>query len=75
MILFGCRTPHPDLKPPPHPEILGIPPPESRFETAALPKEAMLPRKEPMRRLTDDGVTQAGGPGNFGASSMGGPGR
>ena len=40
LLAFGCRTPKPDLKPPPVAEALNTPPAEKRYDTPTYPKEA-----------------------------------
>lgn len=39
-LMFGCRTPQPNLKPEKTPEKLVEPPQESRYDSSAYPKQA-----------------------------------
>lgn len=45
----GCRTPQPNLKPPPSPDVLSMPPSEKRYDTAMMPKEA-FEKDSPLKR-------------------------
>lgn len=62
--LLGCRKSTPDLRPPPGPEVLAVPPPESRYSSSGYPKEAFRDRDTSLIRKIDPTFTPAkGGPG------------
>lgn len=67
LALVGCRQTTPNIKPPKEPERLTAPPMESRFSVPGLPKAAFQDRDT--RKLNDDGVMPARGPG-FGRPGM-----
>ena len=69
LVLFGCRTSRPEVKPPPSPEVLSVPPAEARYNNSAYPKQAFADRDQGrMRAMEAPGVSQAGmrGPGGPG---------
>lgn len=74
LVLTGCRKSMPDLKPPPAPEVLAVPPPEGRFTAgASYPKQAFSDRESSLLRRPDSGVLPARGVGLPGAPGMGRP--
>lgn len=40
VLVAGCTTPQPVLKPPPQPEVLTVPPKEARFNNSLYPEVA-----------------------------------
>ncbi len=54
LLALGCRTPPPNLKPPPTKEVLATPPSEKRFNSSDYPKEAFNDR-DPLKNLNDNG--------------------
>ncbi len=68
LVLAGCGTTEPSLKPPPHPEEAVLPPAsDPRFSAPiAYPKEAE--RDQTLKKPTKDPHDPMGGPSRFGAS-------
>jgi hypothetical protein len=77
-VMVGCRTPQPVLKPDKEPEQLVSPPPGSRYDTPAYPKQAFDKPEDPGMRAMDakNGMMPTRGSMLPGAGTMGGlPGR
>jgi hypothetical protein len=53
LVMFGCRTPKPVLKPSSTTEAYNTPPAEKRFNSSEYPKEAFNTR-DPGRRFDSD---------------------
>ena len=68
----GCRKSAPDLRPPPGPEVLAVPPPESRYSTSVYPKQAFQDRDTAMIRKIDNAFTPAKGMVGGGGSGING---
>jgi hypothetical protein len=49
LLALGCRTPKPNLKPDPKPEVCTNPPAENRFDNPVYPKEAFNSRDDGRR--------------------------
>lgn len=52
-LVFGCRTPQPNLKPPKEPEKLVAPPPDARYDTSSYPQVAFDKPVDPGRAALD----------------------
>lgn len=79
--LIGCRTPQPELKPAPQPEVLTVPPKEARFNKSQYPDLAFRDLNNKYRQPLDSGdlsnpirpARAQGGPSNMmPAGGMGG---
>ena len=80
----GCKTYQPDLKPPPAPEVLTVPPKEARFNQSQYPDMAFRDLNSKFARPLDGGgimparasTTAPGmsgmGSGGLGSGGMGG---
>jgi hypothetical protein len=55
VLLAGCRTPQPDLKPPPQAEVLTKPPTEARFQASQMPDIAFRDMNSQYRKPLDAG--------------------
>jgi len=71
VLVVGCRTRQPDLKPTKMEELYTTPPMEARYETSVYPKQAMTTPEDPGRRFFDSRnnivPTRGGGmPGGMG---------
>ena len=53
LVLLGCRTPQPNLKPPTSAEVLATPPADRRYNASVYPKEAFYNR-DPLKKLHSD---------------------
>jgi hypothetical protein len=74
VIIIGCRTPLPELKPPKSPEELREPPPERRYEKPEYPARAFEGELK-TRAILDKsagGPAMRGMPGAGGIGGMGG---
>ena len=60
LLILGCRTPKPDLKPAKSAEVLSTPPSEKRFNSSDYPKEAFMDRNS-IKNMNDDLITPAMG--------------
>ena len=77
-VMAGCRTQQPVLKPDKEREQLVSPPPGSRYDTPALPKQAFDKPEDPGMRAIDakNGMMPTRGSMLPGVGNMGGlPGR
>ena len=71
LLLAGCRTPMPDIKPPPQPDDFTLPPEEKRYsQPYEYSKDPNDPSLAPSRR--NSGATP-GAPGMSGGGPRGGP--
>ncbi len=75
-ILSGCKSSEPKLKPPPHPEVLAVPPQDdSRFsKPPAYPEETL--NGDPKKNKRPNSLAPEGPPTRFGGGGspgMGGP--
>ena len=62
LAILGCRTPQPNLKPAPGPEVFNTPPTERRYNASVYPREAFNSR-DPLKKLhSDQGVVPVKGP-------------
>lgn len=52
LAVWGCRTPQPNLKPTPQPEVLAMPPAEERFNMPMYPRQAFKDRDDPTKRFS-----------------------
>ena len=59
VLLIGCRTPQPVVKPPPPPERFVAPPNETRYESTGYPKAAFDPPVDPVKRAQDQKINPA----------------
>ena len=76
VLLAGCRTTQPDVKPAKTPEKL-VAPPLGMYGSPQMPALAFDKQDDPARRLMDlkaIGVVPASGSGSMGGPGMGGPG-
>jgi hypothetical protein len=75
LALLGCKSGQPDLRPAVQKEVLNSPPDESRYNSSAIPKQAMLDNSDPSKRygVTGPGasMTNLGGPGGAGGMGRG----
>ena len=55
VLLAGCRTPQPVLKPSPQPEVLTKPPQEARFQSSQYPEMAFRDMNSQFRKPLDSG--------------------
>jgi len=53
VLLAGCRTPQPVLKPAPQPEVLTKPPAEARFQSSQYPDMAFRDMNSQFRKPLD----------------------
>ena len=53
VVAIGCRTAQPDLKPPPRPEVLTVPPTEARFGKSEYPDIAYRDFQGQYRKPSD----------------------
>jgi hypothetical protein len=76
VVMLGCRTAQPDLKPPVAKEVLNKPPDEARFNSAAYPKQAMVSDGDPTKKWDPSAAgampTRGMGGGGMGGGGMGG---
>jgi hypothetical protein len=74
LVLAGCRTTEPNLKPPPHPEEAVVPPEsDPRFSAPiAYPKEAE--RDQTIKKPAKDPAGPMGSPSQFGSPGLSGRG-
>lgn len=70
LIAAGCKTPQPNLKPPPHPEELTVPPQDDpRFsKPPAYPEDTLNQFPNKKKQSGNQGPPRTG----FGGSGMGG---
>ena len=76
LLAVGCKTPEPNLKPPPHPEELTVPPQDdSRYsKPPAFPDNTINQYDRKKKDPSADGTPRFGaGPGGAGMGGMGGP--
>lgn len=73
LLALGCRTPQPNLKPPPEREVMNPPPSETRFNTASYPKEAMK-QDDPIKLKAASANAPGGGMPGAGGGGMPGMG-
>jgi len=71
LVLLGCRSTTPELKPPPQPEVLNKPPDETRYNSPAYPKQALIKDDDPTKKF---GMSGSPPPMNMPRGGMGGPG-
>lgn len=53
VLVIGCRTPQPELKPGPQPEVLTVPPKEARFNNSQYPDLAYRDMNSQFRKPLD----------------------
>ncbi|HZZ81886.1 MAG TPA: hypothetical protein VFE62_25520 [Gemmataceae bacterium] len=72
----GCRTPQPNLKPAPEPEVLNLPPNSAKYAVPAYPEQAFDNPRDPTHNAFDPKMGMGGGPGGGrgGGGGMGGMG-
>jgi hypothetical protein len=73
-IMFGCRTPQPNLKPEKVPEQLVSPPDDSRFGSPTYPDQAFDKPADPAKALMDAKNAAGGMPSRGSMAGGGGPG-
>jgi hypothetical protein len=52
-LMFGCRTPQPNLKPEKEPERFVVPPQEARYDSSTYPQQAFDKPVDPGKALLD----------------------
>ncbi len=73
VLMAGCRTAPPEIKPKKVPEVCSDPPAgDRRYDTPYLPPEAFKDVKDPMQKAA---ITPNMGAGGMGAGGMSSPGR
>jgi hypothetical protein len=74
VILAGCRSTQPDLKPDTSKEIFNAPPMEGRYQSSVYPKQAFDAPADPGKRMFDNQNpgAMAGRGGMGGPNGMGG---
>jgi hypothetical protein len=75
VLVLGCRTPQPNLKPPKEKETLNVPPDTAHYNDPAWP-EKVVARDDTQKPKNNDpmGAMGAKGPGGMGAGGMNGVG-
>lgn len=71
LVIIGCKTAQPELKPPQQPEVLNKPPDEARFNSPGYPKQALANNDDPTKKWSS---STAGTPGMMPTRGMGSPG-
>ena len=71
LLALGCRTPKPNLKPDPTPEVANAPPAEGRYDSPTYPKAA-FENRDALRKLNNDqDVLPVRGPSTTGLTAPG----
>jgi hypothetical protein len=81
LVVIGCKSTQPDLRPPKQPDVLYKPPDEARYNSPAYPKQALAQSDDPTKKWNPSGAgggsampSRGMGGGGMGGGGMGGGG-